>query len=145
MSSTLTFWDAVHAIRRRDARYAPEAYGFVAATLQAAAMHLPEERRADPVRRHLSGQELLEFAVKLAREEFGVMAPMVFREWGVRTSRDVGQIVFDLVESGQLSALPEDSIDDFDGVDDLPARLAEGVELGARSDRDRGDARPRPA
>ncbi len=142
MSTPTPFWDAVHAIRRRDARYAPEAYGFVAATLQAAAMHLPEERRADPVRRHLSGQELLEFAIRLAREEFGVMAPMVFREWGVLASRDVGRIVFDLVECGQLSALPEDSIEDFEGVDDLPALLGEGVELGARPAG--GAPRPRP-
>lgn len=124
MSSPTSFWDVVHEIRRTDGRYAREAYGFVLQALGVVAERLPETRRLDPVRRHLSGQELLTGALAFARSEFGTLAPMVFREWGLRSSEDFGRIVFQLVESGQLSARPEDSIADFAGIADLPGALA---------------------
>ena len=37
----------------------------------------------------------------------------MFREWGVLSSEDIGRIVFELVECGQLSARPEDRLEDF--------------------------------
>lgn len=131
VSTPVPFWDAVHEIRRTDGRYAREAYAFVLHALGVVAEKLPESRRQDPARRHLSGQELLAGALDLARAEFGVLAPMVFREWGVLSSEDFGRMVFQLVESGQLSARPEDSLDDFRGVADLPAALSEGGRRGA--------------
>ena len=57
------------------------------------------------------------------------MAPTVFREWGVVSSGDVGEIVFELVGCGQLSARPEDTIEDFRAGFDLLGELA-----GADSD-----------
>jgi len=130
-TSEQSFWNAVDAIRARDPRYARPAFAFVMAALGHVVQALPEERRADPARRHLSGGELLDGLVTLARTEFGVLAPTVFEEWGVRRGEDVGQIVFDLVESGQLSARPEDSIADFAGHPALLGELAEGVEFGS--------------
>ena len=62
---------------------------------------------------------------RFAREEFGSFAPMVFREWGVRSTEDIGAIVFELVQAGQLSARPEDTPADFTGRGDLFAALAE--------------------
>ncbi|MBI1799405.1 MAG: hypothetical protein HYR73_06925, partial [Candidatus Eisenbacteria bacterium] len=40
-------------------------------------------------------------------------ADLVFREWGLAKGSDVGRIVFQLVESGQLSAREEDTMEDF--------------------------------
>lgn len=117
MSSELAFWDVVDGIREKDDRYAREAYGFLMAALGATVQKLPAERRADPGLRHLSGRELLAGLVVVARDEFGEMAPTVFREWRVRSGEDVGEMVFQLVGSGQLSARPEDSIEDFRGFD----------------------------
>jgi uncharacterized repeat protein (TIGR04138 family) len=124
------FWDAVDRIRDLDPRYRREAYGFVMAALSWTVHALPQERLNDPARRHLSGQELLRGVVALARQEFGVMAPMVFQEWGLRTSADVGALVFQLVEDGQLSAQPEDRIEDFAGGPDLLSALREDLDLG---------------
>jgi uncharacterized repeat protein (TIGR04138 family) len=60
--------------------------------------------------------------VRLARHEFGPLAPAVFHEWRVLRGEDVGEIVFQLIASGQLSARPEDRIEDFrDGPDLLRA------------------------
>jgi len=119
------FWDVVDALRERDSRYRREAYGFVVGALGMTVQSLPEDRRADPVRRHLSGRELLAGIIRLARREFGALAPTVFREWGVRDGEDVGRIVFQLVEAGQLSARPEDTLEDFRGGPDLSRALGE--------------------
>jgi len=129
MSGAPSFWDAVDAVREQDPRYRREAYGFLMMALAATVEALPPERRADPERRHLSGPELLEGVIALARREFGIMAPTVFREWGVTHSSDVGTMVFQLIDAGHLSARPEDRREDFDGRPDLIGAL---------------DSRPRP-
>src|SRR5262245_1370678 len=108
MSQEMLFRDAVDELRARGSRFAREAYLFVVAALGETVRLLPDERRADADRRHLSGQELTAGVIRIAREEFGALAPMVFREWGVRSTEDIGAIVFDLVAAGQLSARPED-------------------------------------
>jgi uncharacterized repeat protein (TIGR04138 family) len=112
-----TLWDAVDRIRSADPRFRREAYGFVLLALGVAVQELPESRRSDPLLRHLSGGELLGGVVRLARQEFGPMAPVVFQEWGLRSAADVGELVFQLVECGQLSARPEDRREDFHGPD----------------------------
>jgi uncharacterized repeat protein (TIGR04138 family) len=130
MSGETAFWDAVDALRAERRRYAREAYGFVVAGLTATVQGLPEERRSSPAARHVGGGELLAGLVRVARDEFGVMAPMVFREWGVCSSEDVGAIVFELVGCGQLSARPEDTLDDFRRGFDLMGELGAGLPNG---------------
>jgi len=130
------FWDAVDRIRAERPGYRREAYGFVVAALTRTVEALPAERRADPVRRHLTGAELLGGVVELGRAEFGLMAPAVFREWGVLAGSDVGEIVFQLVEAGQLSARPEDRREDFGGGPDLMRALSDGVDLGSPTPRE---------
>jgi len=132
MSSADTpFWDSVDQIRAADPRFRREAYGFVMAALGVTVQALPAERRQDVERRHLSGAELLRGVVAFARHEFGVLAPVVFREWGVERSLDVGAIVFQLVQAGQLSARPEDRLDDFSQGPELFEALSQGLDLGA--------------
>ena len=129
-SAEVGFWEAVDEIRSHDGRYRREAYGFVMAALGATVQTLPPERRRDPATRHLSGQELLRGVIQLARQEFGRFAPVVFREWGIASGEDVGRIVFLLVESRQLSARREDSIDDFRLGCDLFAALTANLDFG---------------
>jgi uncharacterized repeat protein (TIGR04138 family) len=119
-----SFWETVDGLRERDSRYRREAYGFVVAALAATVGELPSERRNDPDRRHLSGGELVEGVIRLARREFGDLSEVVFREWNVMSSEDIGQIVFQLVESGQLSARPEDRLEDFRSAPQLMASLS---------------------
>jgi uncharacterized repeat protein (TIGR04138 family) len=143
MSPTdLPFWDAVDRIRAADARYRREAYGFVMAALGWTVQSLPRERLADPERRHLSASELMLGTVALARREFGVLAPTVFREWGLVGAADLGTLVFQLVGAGQLSARPEDRIEDFAVGPDLLRALSEGLDLDLPTPREH---RPPPA
>ena len=124
MSQETQFRDAVDKLRSNGSPYAREAYVFVVAALGETVRKLPAERLAHPERRHLSGQELTAGVLAIARDEFGPLAPMVFREWGVHSTGDIGAIVFELVDAGQLSARPEDSAADFTTGIDLPAALA---------------------
>ncbi len=99
-------------IRLREQRFHERAYLFVLASLEFRQQGLTE-------RRHLSGRELAESVRDLALERFGVTARMVLEHWGVRTSRDIGDVVFTMVEAGLLMALPSDSRADFDDVVDF--------------------------
>jgi uncharacterized repeat protein (TIGR04138 family) len=137
------FWDTVDAIRESEPRFRREAYGFVVGALGIAVQALPESRRRDPELRHLSGRELLVGMVELARREFGPMAPTVFREWGVQSGEDVGRIVFALVERKELSARPQDSLEDFRGFD-LAGALSAPLELGDARVSTRPEPRRRP-
>lgn len=126
MSGELAFWEVVDGIREADGRFRREAYGFLMASLGVTVQALPAERQRDPARRHLSGGELLAGMVRLARSEFGEMAPVVFAEWGVERGEDVGAMVFQLVARGQLSARPEDTLDDFREFDLMTALRSSG-------------------
>ena len=143
-SSELLFWDAVDGIRETESRYRREAYGFVVAALGSTVQALPPERLADPALRHLTGGELLRGLVRLARQEFGVLGTTVFREWGVLRGEDVGRIVFRLVECGELSARPEDTLDDFRDFD-LFGALTAGLEIGSLRTSRQLPPRPRRA
>jgi uncharacterized repeat protein (TIGR04138 family) len=132
--SESSFWATVDALRERDGRYRREAYAFVMTALGVTVQNLPPERLNDPVRRHLSGAELIQGTIGLARREFGFLAPTVFLEWGLTTGEDIGHIVFQLVDAGILSARPEDRMDDFLGASDL-LRLVGEHELGPGSPR----------
>ncbi len=124
-----TLLDAIERVRETDGRYSREAYLFLVAALGHAVDQLPQARRADPVRRHLVGREVIAAMLELAGMEFGPLAATVFTEWGVTRGRDVGEIVFQLVTAGQLSTQPEDCIEDFD----LPGDLLTGLSASRES------------
>ncbi len=117
------FRKALDTIIERDARFAPAAYIFISGALTETAKRLGRSRKAAGTPRHVSGQELAEGAADFAEEQFGSLAYSVLREWGVKTTRDIGDIVFNLIDVGIFSKTKEDSIEDFDDVFDLRERL----------------------
>ena len=109
----LAFRDGVmDRIRLRESRYDERAYLFVLAALEFVQQRLPE-------RRHLTGRELAEGCRDLALARYGVLARLVLEHWGLRTSLDIGEVVFTLVGTGLLMSQPHDSKDDFVGVFDF--------------------------
>ena len=103
----LSFRDGImDRIRMKERRYDERAYLFVLAALEFSQLRLPE-------RRHISGRELAEACRDLALARYGVMATTVLQHWGVRTTLDLGDIVFTLVDLGLLISLPTDTRDDF--------------------------------
>lgn len=118
---------AILAIYQRDPRYECEAYEFVfealAYTQQKLGRVPPEEAEGERGDYHVTGQELLEGIRELALQQFGRMALTVFRRWGIRSTDDFGEIVFNLIDAGLMSKRPEDSIADFHNVYDLEEAL----------------------
>ena len=117
------FEKTIESVVAKDSRFAPAAYVFVSGALTETAHRLGRSRKSPIKQRHISGQELAEGAADFAEEQFGPLAYSVLREWGVKTTRDIGDIVFNLIEVGIFSKTEEDSIDDFDNVFDLRSRL----------------------
>ena len=50
---------------------------------------------------------------------FGVLARLVLESWGIRSSSDIGDVVFTLVDLELLMSQPTDSRDEFIGVFDF--------------------------
>ncbi len=106
---------------RERRRYPLEAYLFLYQALDAAQRHVGEKR-------HVSGPELLEGVRRLAVEQFGPLALMVFNHWGLRRTQDVGEMVFNLVDRELMGKTDDDKREDFDAVYDFeevfsPARI----------------------
>lgn len=116
------------AIYRKDPRYECEAYEFVFEALAYTQHKLgrvpPDEAEGERSDYHVSGQELLEGIRELALQQFGKMALTVFHHWGIRSTDDFGEIVFNLIDAGLMSKRPEDSKADFHNVYDLEEALS---------------------
>jgi uncharacterized repeat protein (TIGR04138 family) len=111
----------------RDCRYTIEAYIFVFESLDAArARKLKTQRHrgrrgrpADPYSQHVTGQEVCEGARRLALEQYGMLAPMTLAQWGIHSTSDLGEIVYNLIATGDMDKTPSDSRADFDDVYDF--------------------------
>lgn len=106
MSDTLELLQTIHDLAGRRGVFRPDAYFFVMEALELAVAASPEGG-------HVTGEDLLVSVRDLGRERFGVMAPDVFRAWGVRTTLDFGRVVFHLVDAGLMSRRERDSLSDF--------------------------------
>lgn len=109
----LCFRDGImDRIRAREPRYREGAYLFVLAALEHSQAKLTE-------RRHISGGELSAAVRDLALARFGVTAKLVLEYWGVRSTGDIGEIVFTLVDLGLLISQPGDTREEFAGLFDF--------------------------
>lgn len=117
---TNPFLQKLMEVVESDRRYAPGAYQFVMEGLEYTLRKLP-------VRRHVSGQELLAGLRELALLQFGMLAQAVLRQWGVRKTEDFGEIVFRLVDAGLMGKTDTDSIADFVEVFDFDEAFGRGA------------------
>lgn len=104
------------AIREKDPRFEIEAYLFIREALEFTSKSL-KKPESGPMH-HVTGRELAEGARDLALQQFGPLALKVLNTWGIRRTEDFGEIVFNLVEAGELGKTAEDKREDFaDGYD----------------------------
>jgi uncharacterized repeat protein (TIGR04138 family) len=101
--------DIMSRIRARGGQYHERAYLFLLATIEFLQTRLE-------VRRHVTGSELAWACRDFARQQFGLLAPVVLGHWGISRTEDFGRIVYTLVEAGLLVTQPGDSESDFEGV-----------------------------
>ena len=111
---TFSFDEVLDRILKSDSRYHREAYHFVREGLDHTQKIVGRSGK-DEVR-HVSGPELLEGIKEYGLKQYGPMAGALLEEWGVRSCRDFGEIVFLMVQSNLLAKTEKDSLDDFQEV-----------------------------
>ena len=109
-----------------DGRYDERAYAFVLSALEEVVAGLPR-------RRHVSGEELVAGCRELALRLYGPMAKTVLEHWSIFSTRDFGEIVFNLLEVGVLSKDEADSRNDFDDLFDFTEVFERKYPWGGRS------------
>ncbi|MGA2705835.1 MAG: Minf_1886 family protein [Isosphaeraceae bacterium] len=138
--------DQLARVIARDSRYTIESYAFVLESLKRARTHKLQEQRkrrdrdraSRPRKRaqpapageaetelpgHVTGAEICQAARRLALRYYGLMAITVLNEWGIHCTSDIGEIVYNLIASGDLDKAPSDKRSDFDDVFDFATAL----------------------
>lgn len=128
-----TYQARLAKVVERDSRFTYEAYEFLFAALTYTQRQLGRTPQDDEVptgpQYHVSGRELVEGIRSLAVREFGLMAKVVFRLWGIRNTGDFGDIVFNLIEEGLMSKSEDDNRADFQDVYDLDQGLLQEFKI----------------
>lgn len=113
-------------LTRNDHRYAYEAYEFLLLALEHTQELFGKRPRHENQRteeHHVNGSEIITGMIDLARKEFGLMARLVFRQWGIHRTTDIGEIVFNLIDAGLLSKNESDCREDFESTLNLERAL----------------------
>jgi uncharacterized repeat protein (TIGR04138 family) len=125
---------------KRDRRYHFDAYVFVFEALRYAQEKLGMGQPQPSVRdereeeesggeQHVTGQELCEAIRQYALQQYGYMAKSVLNHWGIAGTGDFGEIVFNLIEIGQMRKTEHDRREDFEDVFDFDADLTRNYQI----------------
>jgi len=117
---------------RTESRYAYEAYDFFCDAVtftQETLGRMPREEDDPKTDYHITAPELCRGACELALQEYGYMAWIVFKLWGITGTGDIGRVIFQLIEMDRLSKSDRDDPADFEDLFDLEAALIGNFEL----------------
>ena len=64
---------------------------------------------------------------KLALRQYGLLAATVLAHWGVRSTSDIGEVVYNMIAAGDLEKTAADSRTDFDNVFEFDTAFKAGV------------------
>jgi uncharacterized repeat protein (TIGR04138 family) len=108
-------------------RFHEDGYRFVVEALHFTQQRLsrPRPKDADDDSAHITGQELLLGLREYASTTFGMLAATVLRNWGIRTTDDVGRIVFELIDRGEMRKTDRDQLSDFAHLYDFDEAFVE--------------------
>jgi uncharacterized repeat protein (TIGR04138 family) len=148
----MSFRDCLARIIACDPRYSIDAYAFVLESLnyarhrklkaagrsadkpgaQAKGAGSPTSRTRRPREsEHVTGPELCVALRDLALDQFGFLAATFLGQWGVYSTSDIGEIVYNMIATGDLEKTPNDSRSDFDDVFDFDSALRPKTLLAA--------------
>ncbi len=116
----------IFQLLKDDPRYTLDAYQFVRDALSYAQEVLgmiekaaPSQDEDPPPEAHLTGQQLCEAIRQYALEQYGLMSKVVLNNWGIQSTGDFGDIVYNLIEIGLMKKSDSDRREDFDEVYDF--------------------------
>lgn len=81
--------------------------------------------------RHLTGQQLCEAARHYALQQYGYLARTVLGTWGLTTTADFGELVFNMIDIGQMRKTRQDKREDFHEVYDFGEAFSRDVSFVA--------------
>ena len=90
----------------------PQAYLFTTDALSEAQSACGRDHKSE-TGGHVSARELLDGIRALGLRRFGMMATTVFRHWGISTTADIGRIVFEMIELGDMKKTENEVFEDF--------------------------------
>jgi len=125
---------AIIELMQQDQRYHLEAYQFVREALAYAqkVMKMPatkDEGSEAKQDHHLTGQQLCQAIREFALEQFGFMAKTVLNSWGVHTTGDFGEIVYNLIRIKEMRKSKSDRREDFNDQYDFDVAFEPRFEL----------------
>ncbi|QDU58459.1 Minf_1886 family protein [Aeoliella mucimassa] len=138
--------DPMVDLLERDKRYKFDAYLFVFDALHYGQTRLdmgkpyaPEEptdledfeNLEDQIEHHVSGQDLCEAIRQFALEQYGLMARAVLADWGIRSTGDFGNIVFNLIDIKKMKKTEHDRREDFENVYDFDQAFRQEFKFSA--------------
>ena len=97
--------DSFADITAKDDRYSAHAYALLTDVIHA----LGEGGK------HMSGEEILDEFRETALDQYGPLAYTVLTEWGLSRCEDIGEMMFNLVDSGRIRKDANDSAESFVG------------------------------
>ncbi len=117
----MDFEEAVRQLCQKDKRYTAQAYQLVRLSLDIAQKNVHGEIKKSKVQlnRHVTGPQLVEGFRQHVIETYGPMSYTLLHNWGIKKSVDVGNIVFNIIETGMFGRSEEDRIEDFENVIDF--------------------------
>lgn len=116
------FTEIVDKIMQNDIRYRAGAYEFVNEAVSYTIRRLQREKKSKR-ERHVSGEELIRGLAEFAEEQFGPLAWNVLEDWGLVSGSAVGDVVFNMIHEGLLTAGENDSREDFNRFPNLKRLL----------------------
>lgn len=106
--------EIVQQLLSNDPRYKIEAYEFIRDALAFAQEDLQMGGGDDPEgESHITGQQLCDAIRLYGLEQYGYMAKVVLNSWGLFTTGDFGNVVFNLIEVGMMKKSDSDRLEDF--------------------------------
>ena len=107
----LEWKDSLVRILEKDSRYDAHAYIFMNGAVSYTVNKLSKLGRPLGTR-HVTGGQLIQGMLEYAVSTYMFLAPDMLRYWNLLSGRDAGNIVYNLIEEGVLSAGPNDRIED---------------------------------
>ncbi|TWU25027.1 hypothetical protein Pla52o_13240 [Novipirellula galeiformis] len=133
---------AIRDLLNDDTRYRIEAYQFIRESLHyahesaEAETSEPAAKGGDPTDspNHVTGQQLCESCRRYAIDQYGYLAKMVLANWGIHSTSDLGELVYNLIRIEQMRKSETDRREDFDDVFDFESAFEPEFELVTRDE-----------
>ncbi len=97
-------------IIKKDATYPESAYEFITEVVQFATQKQPKDKNSS---RHIGAKKIVQNTVIYALSEYGYFAKEVLVQLNILNAKDIGKIVFNLIEVELLHQSEDDSLEDF--------------------------------